>query len=143
MALKKNTKSGGRAVSSKILFQSDENDEAPSSGETDMDGDGEYNSEYERTRRALEAELTSCSRCGPKDLLCLIDKHGKHRKVTAMMLRTWVLALVCVYLFLAIILLLSQFVYSAVVWQVSLTNPLPTRFPLQTSITAHRKFPHS
>ena len=97
-ALSKNAKSGGRAISSKIVFQSDEV-EALSGDEMDTDGGGQYNVEYERMQRALEAELASCPRCGPKELLCLIDLHGKHRKVTVMMLRAWVLALVRIFLY--------------------------------------------
>ena len=92
--LGKNSKTGGRVTTSKIIFQSDNDGDINGDDVMDADAGVEFNSEYNKTRKALEGELNTCPRCAPKELLCLIDKHSKHRKVMAEMLRAWVLALV-------------------------------------------------
>jgi hypothetical protein len=66
-------------------------------GEADRDSAAEYDPAYEETVRQLEAELKWCAKCAMRDNLCLIDKHAKHRVVTAEMVRAWALALVSLF----------------------------------------------
>ena len=90
------SKSSGK--SNKIVFGSD--DEAGiSSGDMNSDG-SEYNVSYQIMQKTLEAKLDHCPKCPPKELLCLVDKHSKHRKVIVEMLRSWVLALVHIFFFI-------------------------------------------
>ena len=62
----------------------------------------QYDMDYERTRDQLEATLNQCTKCAPKDTMCLIDKSAKHCIVTVEMVRTWVLMLVSLPLFFII-----------------------------------------
>jgi len=78
-------------VATWLLFESDSNN---GEGEGDIDGREEYDPLYEREMDGLEAKISCCMKCMPKNLLCLIDKTAKHWVITAEMVRTWVLALV-------------------------------------------------
>lgn len=85
-------KSGGRAKPAKIHFGSDSDALSSMTGHVEVDA---YDPTYEKLRDNLVYELEKCRVCGPKEKLCLLDKHGKHRLVTAEMIRTWVSAMVC------------------------------------------------
>ena len=57
-----------------------------------------YTKEMQGIEDSLKTSLSSC-KCR-KNRYCIIDRHSNHYNVTAMMLRSWVLALVSIRLFL-------------------------------------------
>ncbi|KAF8531046.1 hypothetical protein JB92DRAFT_3105801 [Gautieria morchelliformis] len=98
---KKLTKSkmGGRAPPTRIIFESDSDTLGSTAGKQD---EGQYDPVYENLRDDLLVKLNKCRVCGPKEKLCLLDKHGQHRVISLEMVRAWVSAMVRLFFYVHI-----------------------------------------
>ena len=91
-------KSDGKGSKAKGLFNldiSDDDEFENPNPDTLQDDLARYSKDIQAVESSLKASLAGC-KCN--NVLCIIDKHNNHYTVNALMLRTWVMALVS-YLF--------------------------------------------